>query len=160
MKIKHLLPALSLVLATNAYAWVSNQGGGQKPCDTKFIPELVETQISGDNACNTVDNVNWNYHIDGYIRIANTSNKKRIVYVNVYVGNNGDWHTKGSVYQMPTETYTIDPKTTVTVPFRTRYWKVSPYSGCMGFWVTLYSAKKSVACMEVNYDTTEHDNAD
>lgn len=135
-------------------SWVTNQGGGEKACDTTSIPAGVETQVSSDNA-GAVDNTRlWNYLVSGYIQLIGPIGTQ--VTLTLYAGS-GSWSPDTGPVNLetfPLGTYTLTSETQ-SFPFQVRQWLINS-NDYVGFWLTIMT-DQPVECAYTNYDTTEHD---
>jgi len=137
-------------------SWVTNQGGGEKACDTTRVPAAVETQVSSDNAGPIEADRLWSYLISGYLRLYNPNDFPVRIEMTPYTGG-GEWTPENGpvgVFTGTVDTYEIAAGQETNVPFRTRDWLVGDHFD--GFWITIIS-DAPVVCEYTNYDTTEHD---
>ena len=139
---------------TNADAWVSNQGGGTKPCYNTTLPANVETVIAADNAGSYNANATWNYAGQGEVYL-NTLGQTVGVLLKVYYGD------QALCGNGPNGCYTTRKRTISLIKgllsFGFNFIEVVITNDYQAFYITL-TPSATIKCRAVDYHTTEHSN--
>jgi hypothetical protein len=173
MKVFRILTTLALTLtfcASYAFAtvYVSNQGGGYKPCANNNAPAGAETVLTGDNAGDPgplypYPNSGglWNYTGSGVVNLHNSSSSKETITINMHLGNAnlcGSWTVGNTCYYTSPFTLTIPASSYVIAPWNFRLLEEASND----FWAVYITAvvpsgSGAVGCTDQSYTTTEHE---